>query len=235
MNSRPRALIPNLSRARRRRARALALRSAVVFAATALGASASDASDASGRDAAGSAYLSPDRSVASTRFWWPAVVFERASTHLRGVRSVDETRFGLMLAYRTGSLSPHLRALISPSLGAYQNLAGAAGAGLRVHFALGGVALSYGVGMSLEARLRDSLWLAYATPIELGIPLYRGDSAEHHLFLGARHSMGGALINSYLLDPNGYDNEDSLDRLRELRDGQAWQLYVSLVFGRRVE
>jgi hypothetical protein len=58
---------------------------------------------------------------------------------------------------------------------------------------------------------------------------------EHHVFVGARHSMAGALINSYLLDPNGYDNEDSLDRLRDLRDAHAWQLYVSLVFGRRVE
>lgn len=60
-------------------------------------------------------------------------------------------------------------------------------------------------------------------------------SAEHYVFLGARHSMGGALINSYLLDPNGYDNQDSLDRLAELRDEHGWQLYVSFVFGRRIE
>jgi hypothetical protein len=221
-----------LSPVRRLRTRAFALRSAVVLGALASGASAGGAG---GRDVAGSAYLAPGWNVASPRFWWPAVVFERASTNLTGERSVDETRFGLMLAYRTSSLSPHVRALISPSLGTYQNLAGAAGAGVRVHFELGGVALSYGVGISIEARLRDSLWLAYATPIELGMPLYRGTSAEHHVFVGARRSMGGALINSYLLDPNGYDNEDSLDRLRDLRDDQAWQLYVSLVFGRRVE
>lgn len=212
------------------------LRSLALGAVLGLSPTASSAGGASGRDeAAGGAYLSRGWDVASPRFWWPAVVFERASTNLTGVRSVDETRFGLMLAYRTGSLSPHLRALISPSLGAYQNIAGAAAAGVRVHFELGGVALSYGVGLSIEARLRDSLWLAYATPIELGTPLYRGDSAEHHLFVGARHSMAGALINSYLLDPNGYDNEDSLDRLRDLRDAHAWQLYISLVFGRRVE
>lgn len=223
--------MPTLSLVRRLRCRAFALRSAVVLGAMVSGASAGDAGS---RDA-GAAYLAPGWDVGAPRFWWPAVVFERASTNLTGERSIDETRFGLMLAYRTGSLSPHLRALISPSLGAYQNLAGIAGAGVRVHFALGGVALSYGVGVSLEARLRDSLWLAYATPIELGMPLYRGASAEHHLFVGARHSMGGALINSYLLDPNGYDNEDSLDRLRDLRDARAWQLYVSLVFGRRVE
>lgn len=213
------------------------LRAPALAAVLAAGATASAAGDvASGRDeAAASAYLERGWQVASPHFWWPAVVFERASTNLTGVRSVDETRFGLMLAYRTGSLSPHVRALISPSLGAYQNLAGAAATGLRVHFELGGMSLSYGVGMSIEARLRDSLWLAYATPIELGTRLYRGDSAEHHVFVGARHSMAGALINSYLLDPNGYDNEDSLDRLRDLRDAQAWQLYVSLVFGRRVE
>jgi hypothetical protein len=171
----------------------------------------------------------------SPRFWWPTIVLERASTHLTGVRSIDETRFGLSLAYRTSSLSPHVRALISPSLAAYQNLAGMAALGLRVHFALGGIPFSYGVGASIEARLRDSLWLAYATPLEIGTPIYRGDSAEHYVFIGARRTMAGALINSYLLDPNGYDNQNSRDQLAELRDEHAWQLYVSFAFGRRIE
>ena len=214
------------------RAGALALCGAFALSAVAANVQAGDSDDGD-RDAGGDLSLYP--SVESPRFWWPSVVFERASTHLTGARSVDETRFGLGLAFRTGSLSPHVRALISPSLGAYQNLAGAAGAGLRVHFELGGVPLSYGVGMSIEARLRDSLWLAYATPVEVGTPLYRGGSAEHYLFVGARHSLAGALINSYLLDPNGYDNEDSLDQLSLLRDEHAWQVYISLVFGRRVE
>jgi hypothetical protein len=110
-----------------------------------------------------------------------------------------------------------------------------AGAGVRVHFELGDVPLSYGVGLSVEARLRDSIWLAYATPVEIGAPLYRGDSAEHYVFIGARHSMAGALVNSYLLDPNGYDNQDSFARLAELREEHAWQLYVSFTFGRRIE
>ena len=162
-------------------------------------------------------------------------MFERASTHLTGRRSIDETRFGVALAYRTAHLSPHVRALLSPPLGAYQNFAGLAGAGLRAHFEIAGVPLSYGVGLSIEARLRDSFWLAYATPIELGVPIYRGDSAEHYLFIGARHSMAGSLINSYLLDPNGYNNEQSLEELAVLREEHPWQVYVSLVFGRRVE
>lgn len=181
------------------------------------------------------AYLAPGSAVHDPHFWWPGVVVERASTHLTGRRSIDETRFGVALAFRTAHLSPHLRALISPPLGAYQNFAGLAGAGLRAHFEIAGVPFSYGVGMSLEARLRDSFWLAYATPLELGVPLYRGDSAEHYLFVGARHSMAGSLINSYLLDPNGYNNEQSLEELAVLREEHPWQVYVSLVFGRRVE
>lgn len=213
-------------------ARAAALGSALALVASASGALAGEAR----RHGPGSgAWLPSSSRLESPRFWWPAVVFERASTNLTGVRSIDETRFGLTLSYRTRGISPHLRALLSPSLGAYQNLAGAAGAGARVHFELVGLPLSYGVGVSVEARLRDSLWLAYATPLELGTPLFRGKSAEHHVFLGARRSMGGALINSYLLDPNGYANEDALDQLNDLRDAHAWQLYVSLVFGRRVE
>jgi hypothetical protein len=199
-----------------------------------LGTSAEALADAPDQSVA-SSFLATERAVHSSRFWWPTVVLERASTHLRGVRSIDETRFGLALAYRTGSLSPHLRALISPSLEAYENVAAMAGAGVRVHFDLGDVPLSYGVGLSIEARLRDSIWLAYATPVEIGAPLYRGDSAEYYVFVGARHSMAGALINSYLLDPNGYDNQDSFDRLAELREEHAWQLYVSFAFGRRIE
>lgn len=184
---------------------------------------------------AASVYLHPGRATESPRFWWPGVVLERGSSHLTGERSVDETRFGVAVAYRTRSLSPHVRALLSPSLGAYQNLAASAGAGLRIHFELAGVPLSSGVGLSLEARLRDSLWLAYATPLELGTTLYRGPSAEHHVFIGIRRSMAGALINSFLLDPNGYDNENSLELLSALRYERPWQLYVSIVFGRRVE
>jgi hypothetical protein len=187
------------------------------------------------RDAGRGALFSMHRSVRSTGFWWPTVVFERGSTHITGVRSVDETRFGLSLAYRSRTLSPHLRALVSPSLGAYHNLAGMLGGGLRAHFDLAGVSLSYGVGLSIETRLRDSLWLSYATPIEIGASLYRGSSAEHFVFVGARRTLAGALINSYLLDPNGYDNEGYVERLAELRDENAWQLFVSIAFGRRVE
>ena len=95
-------------------------------------------------------YLAPARELSSPRFWWPTVVLERASTHLTGARSVDETRFGLSLAYRTGTLSPHVRALVSPSIDRYQDLALMAGGGLRVHFELAGIPVSYGTGLSLD-------------------------------------------------------------------------------------
>jgi len=225
---------PFPARPTRPRARELALLcSGLALSGAASSAHAQDVDDREG--SARSASVTGEWSERAPRFWWPTVVLERSSAHLTGARSVDETRFGLGLAFRTSSLSPHVRLLISPSLGSYENLAGSASAGLRVHFELAGVPLSYGVGVSIEARLRDSLWLAHATPIELGTALYRGGSAEHYVFVGARHSMAGALINSYLLDPNGYDNEDSLDQLSDLRDAHAWQLYVSVVFGRRVE
>jgi hypothetical protein len=199
------------------------------------GAARASGTHAAPPDSGPGAFISPHQPVRASNFWWPAVVLERGSTYLSSVRSVDETRFGLALAYRTPTLSPHLRALISPSLGAYHNLAGMAGAGLRAHFELAGVPLSYGIGLHLEARLRDSLWLSYATPIEIGASLHRGTSAEHFVFVGARRTWAGELINSYLLDPNGYDNQAYADRLSELREDRAWQLYVSFVFGRRVE
>jgi hypothetical protein len=199
-----------------------------------LGAPAEALAEATGEGSAGPS-SALEQAPHASRFWWPTVVFERSSTHPSGVRSIDETRFGLALAYRTSTLSPHVRALISPSLAAYENLAAMAGAGLRVHFVLGSVPVSCGVGLSIEARLRDSIWLAYATPVEIGVPIHRGDSAEHYLFVGARRSMAGSLINSYLLDPNGYDNQDSLDQLADLREEDPWQVYVSFAFGRRIE
>jgi hypothetical protein len=171
----------------------------------------------------------------SADYWLPALVFERGSSHPTGVRSIDETRVGLSLAYRNGAFGPHARILVSPALGSYQNLAGLAGVGLRAHFELAGVHLSYGVGVHAETRLRDSLWLTYATPVEVGGELYHGNSAELQAFLGLRRPLAGRLINSFLLDPNGFDNENSRDRLVELRDERPWQLYLSVVFGRRLE
>lgn len=176
-----------------------------------------------------------ERAARSAYFWWPTLVIERGSTHLTGVRSLDETRFGLALALRGWALSPHLRVLVSPSFEQPHNVAAMAGAGLRALVDIGGMPLSYGVGMHLETRLRDSLWLGYATPLELGTPLYRGDTAEHFVFIGARRTFAGRLINSYLLDPNGYDNEAYAERLADLLDEHAWQLYVSFCFGRRIE
>jgi hypothetical protein len=180
-------------------------------------------------------FMPAERQVQSRYFWWPTVVLERGSTHLTGARSRDETRLGLALAFRGFILSPHVRVLVSPSFGEPYNVSAMAGGGLRAMLEVAGIPLSYGVGLHVETRLRDSLWLAYATPLELGTALYRGESAEHFVFVGARRTLAGSLINSYLLDPNGYDNEAYAERLADMRGDHAWQLYVSFCFGRRIE
>ncbi len=180
-------------------------------------------------------FLAPRWGLRSSSFWWPSVILERNGGRFSGTRTLDETRLGLALAYRHGVLGPHIRVAMSPNVENYQNLVAMAGAGFRAHFELLGLPLSYGVGAHIETRLRDSLWLVYATPIELGAPIYRGGSAEFHAFVGARRAMHGQLINSFLLDPNGFDNENSQDELDRLRYERPWQVFVTFAFGRRIE
>ncbi len=179
--------------------------------------------------------LPPTWKLHADGYWWPTVFAEKGSTRHSGPRTLDDTRLGLSLAYRRGVWGPHIRIAVSPNIVNYQNVAAMSGAGLRAHFSLFGYPVSWGMGAHVETRLRDSLWLVYGTPIELGVPFYRGRSAEFYVFFGARRAVHGELINSFLLDPNGYDNEKSREQLDILRHDRPWQLFVTLAFGRRVE
>ena len=171
----------------------------------------------------------------SSGYWVAGAVLERGSSNITGVRSLDETRLGLSLAYRRGPFGPHLRALISPSFADLENAAALLGIGIRAHLNVWGLPLTYGIGAHIEARLRDSLIVSYLTPVEIGTPIYTLGSAEFGIVLGLRRAIRGRLINSFLLDPNGFDNQNSQDRLDQIVEERPWQAFVSVTFGRRLD
>ena len=169
----------------------------------------------------------------SESFFWPAVALERGVGQWDGASALDETRIGLAMAYRWPWISPHLKLLVSPNIDAYQNVSAAAGLGVRAHLDRLGMPLSLGAGSHVETRLRHSIWLTDLTPLEVGVPLFEQGSAEHYVFVGIRYAVMGKLINSYLVDPNGFDNEISEGTLDAMLSS-PWQLYIAFVFGREI-
>ena len=54
------------------------------------------------------------------------------------------------------------------------------------------------------------------------------------VFVGARLIVAGELVNSFMIDPNGFNNANARDELERTLDSQ-WEGVVSVTFGRRVE
>jgi hypothetical protein len=148
----------------------------------------------------------------------------------------DDTLFGLSAYYRLGPLAPNATFLFKPA--AHDDLERSrwfGGLGLRSYFDVLGVEFAYGVGMHAEARLEDHYWLGVVTPLEIGAVLYDEHSFRIELLGGARYAFAGDLINHFLIDPNGFDNEDARDGLDEARHGDPWRSFVRLSFGRKLD
>jgi hypothetical protein len=167
----------------------------------------------------------------SESFWVVGVAVEEYG---RGSRSRDEL-YGVTAMLRLRSWGPHALVMLKPSGRSYQDTRFVAGLGLRGYLPVLGIELSYGVGMQIEARLEDHFWLASATPLELGAVLFSKNSWELELFVGARRAFAGELINSFLLDPNGFDNEDADAVLYKTKTLEPWRGFVRLQFGRRLD
>jgi hypothetical protein len=143
--------------------------------------------------------------------------------------------YGITVQHRLGAFAPHVLTQLKPSAEGFEQFRQLFGLGLRSYFPVLGVELSYGVGAHFEARLADHFWLAYATPVELGAVLYSHNSFSVQLFVGARSAFAGHLINHFLLDPNGFDDERAQERLEHVRFEQPWRGFLRLVVGRRVD
>ncbi len=159
-----------------------------------------------------------------------------ASTKSERRSTNNNLLWGLAAMWRLKSFGPHILIMTKPATDNYQDSRFLAGGGLRGMFRVPGVTeFSYGVGTHIEARLEDHYWLAFATPLELGATIYRRGSWHVDVFLGARRAMAGQLINHFLIDPNGIDNENAQDDLYRARHEEPWKGFIRFVFSRRID
>jgi hypothetical protein len=145
---------------------------------------------------------------------------------------ISTTAVGVSVNYRNRWLSPNLRLAIRPAQSIEDTYA-AFGGGVRAYFRLLGAELSYGLGAQIETRLEDHFWLAWATPVELGATLYEEGSWRIGLFAGFSRTFGGALINNFLVDPNGFDDEGAQENLQRIRS-DGTQTFLRIVFARKI-
>jgi hypothetical protein len=175
--------------------------------------------------------LPPHLAPASSTFWSVGLGVERFGARVE----TGSNMVGVATMFRFGSFGPHAILMTEPTSESYQDWRFLAGLGLRGYFELLGTSFSYGVGVHAELRLEDHFWLAYATPLELGSVLWSRHSWDIELFVGVRRAFAGELIHHYLIDPNGYDNENAQDELDRLRKDDPWRGFVRIVFARRID
>jgi hypothetical protein len=168
-------------------------------------------------------------------YWVVGATIENAGHNVHKDEIVSDILFGLSATLRWRAFGPHARLLLAPGGDRYNDTRVFASTGLRGFLPLLGTEFSYGVAVQYDARLEQHYWLAGVTPIEVGATVYRAGSWNIDVFIGARYALTGALVDSFLIDPNGFDNEDAHDDLVAARDEQPWEGFLSVVFGRRIE
>jgi hypothetical protein len=164
-------------------------------------------------------------------FWTVGLALERFGTGYTG----SDNLVGVATMFRFQSFGPHAMLLAKPSPEGYEDSRFLLGLGLRGYFPLLGTWFSYGVGVHGEIRLEDHFWLAYATPFELGAVVLRENSWHIEIFAGARRAFAGELIDQYLIDPNGFDNENASDELHDIKKNDPWRGFLRVVFARRID
>jgi hypothetical protein len=188
------------------------------------------------QDGANGAPLLPrDFDVWPSTHWVVGLALETARHRIDQDELVRDLLAGLSVTFRYRAWGPHARLLLEPGGERYNEIRYFGAAGLRGYMPLAGTELSYGVGVHFDARLAHHYWLAGATPLELGATLYRAGTWRIELFAGARYAFAGALVDSFLIDPNGFDNADAHEDLQNARDEQPWEVYLTLTFGRRID
>jgi len=167
----------------------------------------------------------------ASRFWVLGVAVEEYG---RGTNTRD-VLYGLSGTWRVRSFGPNALVMLKPGGSSYEDTRFLAGLGLRSYLPIFGIEFSYGVSVQIEARLEDHFWLASATPFELGAVVFSKGSWQVEVFAGARHAFAGELINSFLLDPNGLENQEASDVLYRTKTLHPWGGFLRLVFGRRLD
>ena len=180
----------------------------------------------------------PDRptpfadAVSTPPRWTVGIVLERGVHAIVGKALVDDQLLGLSVTRWLGSrFGVNTRLLLSPNTEALVDTRALLATGMRVRSRILGVETFLGAGAHAEVRLRNHYWLTYVTPGEIGATLWQRGSFRIELYTGLRAVVAGELVNHFLIDPNGVDNEDATDRLRAEKR-RPWEGFVSLVIGR---
>lgn len=167
-----------------------------------------------------------------TDHWLVGAQMEYSHSRASRIRSLDALRIGIGVAYRYRAWGPHARLMVSPSTQTYEAFNGQVRGGLRSHFEAAGIFWSYGVALSAEVRLLDHLWLAHATPLEVGAVVFERGTLRVSLLGGVRRAIAGHWINSVWIDPNGLDNNSARANLHLLEDSHPWEAFVTVDFAR---
>lgn len=169
------------------------------------------------------------------RYFLVGIAFERGDDSIYGEDLLGDQLIGAAVTYRYRDVGVGFRLLVSPKLerSSLLELRGQLGLDVRYYFTLG-LDWSAGLGVSGEARLADHFWLAYVNLLEVGVTLHETPSFSARLFAGVRYAADGNLVNWFLVDPNGFDNEIARDRLDD-EIGAPFEGFVRIVFQRRIE
>ena len=166
-------------------------------------------------------------------FWRVGLGLERFGTGFEG----SDYLAALAVAYRYRAFVPNLLFLAKPRLSTegYEESRFLLGLGLRSYVKLWGVEVSYGTGVQGELRFEDHFWLLHLTPVELSAVLFRRRTLDIEFFVGARGAVTGKLIDSFLLDPNGFQNESAQAALDRATGGDRFHGFFRLVVSRRLD
>lgn len=160
---------------------------------------------------------------------------EHFGKNAEGFGRVRDILVGPTVAYRAASFEPHFELMLTPAAGTWENLRLLGSLGARYYLpAPKNLGLSIGWSIHAEARLEDHYWLASLTPLELGATIYEKRSLHVQLFTGLRAGFAGSLLDSFLIDPNGFRNADAQEALDDASLRSPWRLFLRVVFSRRI-
>lgn len=180
-------------------------------------------------------YVPATWQVEASRHWLVGVVLERTVRDFHPRDIFDGQLVGLSASSRWNWFEAGGKLEVSLKLfRGIEKVRGLLALGLAASTRLAGIECTYGIGVQTEARLADHYWLVHLTPAELGAIVWDAGSWRVRLSMGPRVLVAGRLINTFLLDPNGFDDEHA--RMALHRQKQApWDAFFRITFARRID
>jgi hypothetical protein len=170
---------------------------------------------------------------------WPALFVgigvEHTQKDVNQFGQGQDVLAGPTVAARMAMFEPHIELFLTRRGGTSSWGRPPPHAGVRTHVKLPILQeCSLGIALHAEARLEDHFALLSFTPVEFGTNVFRRGSLQVRLFVGLRAAFAGTLIDSYLIDPNGFRDEEARGVLEQTTLHTPWRGFARFVFERRV-